>query len=38
VADILKTAARAAAWAYLGLGAVLLTGVIVAHLPLASGR
>lgn len=33
----LKAVGKVAAWAYLGLGAMLLTGVLVAHLPFPQG-
>jgi hypothetical protein len=32
----MRTALKALGWAYLGLGALLLTGVIAAHLPIGS--
>lgn len=33
----LKAVGKVAAWAYLGIGALLLTGVLAAHLPIAQG-
>lgn len=33
----MRIALKAIGWAYLGIGALLLTGVLAAHLPIAQG-